>query len=132
MTGFWRGTVGVLVGGTLGLWGCTSERPSQETRGFQDPVQTQYRGKEDRASTTVNNRMRDAAEPGRGGRPYDSDTAGSTALEGTGGSGRQVGGGMELGTGLADSYRAQPSTGGAGLDAGGMDRPDAGLRHPVR
>ncbi|RYZ41290.1 MAG: hypothetical protein EOO71_12655 [Myxococcaceae bacterium] len=140
MRGFGRGVVAVLVGGALGLWGCNSEMPSQEQSGFQDPVQLQHRGNEDRASTTVNNRMRDAADPGRGGRPYDSDSVG------TGGSGRQLGGATELGTSLTDSYRGPPGTGGAGRDAGtqgmaphsgthhgapdagGTDRPDAGLR----
>ncbi|RKH19548.1 hypothetical protein D7Y13_37200 [Corallococcus praedator] len=141
MKGFGRGAVVLLVGGALGLWGCNSEQPPREQSGFQDPVQSQHRGTEDRASTTVNNRIRNAADPGQGGRPYDSDAAG------TGGSGRQLGGAtQQLGTGLADSYRGPEGTGGAGLDAGthtkaphsgmnhgapdagGTDRLDAGLR----
>ncbi|MBE4750728.1 hypothetical protein G4177_21390 [Corallococcus sp. ZKHCc1 1396] len=117
MRGFGRGAVAVLVGGALGLWGCGGEQPPQAQSGFQDPVQMQHREKDDRASTTVNNHVRDTAEMSRGGRPYDSDRAG------TGGSGRQVGGGAALGTGLADSYRG---TGGAGLDAG-TDAGTAGM-----
>ncbi|RKG80416.1 hypothetical protein, partial [Corallococcus terminator] len=108
----------------LGLWGCNSEQPSQEQSGFQDPVQLQHRAKDDRASTTVNNRIRDAADPGRGGRPYDSDSAG------TGGSGRQLGSATELGTSLSDSYRGAPGTGGAGLDAGTHKMaPHTGMSH---
>ncbi|RKH40182.1 hypothetical protein D7X12_21510 [Corallococcus sicarius] len=130
MKGFMRGAVGVLVGGAMGLWGCNSEVSSQGSRGFQDPVQTQHRPPEAQASMTdtTNASEVEDADPARGGRPYDSDRVGSTALPGTGGSGRQPGGStLELGTGLADSYRgpaATAGTGGAGMDAG--TRMDAG------
>lgn len=146
MKGFKRAVgLGLLVGGALGGWGCGKETPPADTQGFQDPVQLQHRAREDAAGRPAGSNLGASAQPGSGGRPYDSDSP-SAMGGGTTGLGRQTGGSAELGTGLAESYRggtASEGTGGSGrdagtgtMDAGTMDAGtrdagtmDAGTRH---
>lgn len=136
MTGFKRAVgLGLLVGGALGGWGCGRESPPEETQGFQDPVQLQYRSRGDQAGEAAGSPLRGEG----GGKPYDSDSRGSLGggtaaphrMKGNTSMGQQTGGSGELGTGLAESYRgAAPSegTGGSGRDAGtgGSGGTDAG------
>ncbi|WP_434299014.1 hypothetical protein [Corallococcus exiguus] len=134
MTGFKRAVgLGLLVGGTLGGWGCGREQPSEETQGFQDPVQLQHRSRAEPAGKAASSPLRDEG----GGKPYNSDSLGSLGggtaaphrMEGNTGMGQRTGGSGELGTGLAESYRgtASEGTGGSGRDAG-TEMMDAGTR----
>jgi hypothetical protein len=137
MTGFKRAVgLGLLVSGTLGLWGCNAQKSSEDTRGFQDPVQMQHREHATPAGRPAGSGLLDTSSE-RGsqadyGDSLGGETRGGTAAphgqeEATGGSGQTTPGDMNLGTGLADSYRSPHSgTGGAG-DAGVT--PDAGPHH---
>ncbi|QAT88339.1 hypothetical protein EJ065_6814 [Corallococcus coralloides] len=117
MTGFKRAVgLGLLVGGALGGWGCNKETPPAETQGFQDPVQLQHRSRAEPAGERAGSPLRESSSEEGGGKPYNSNSRSA------------LGGGGELGTGLAESYQgtAPEGTGGSGPDAGtggsgGMD-----------